>query len=475
MALKLRVISEHYRQLGENRSRVFGVNGGTVGRAPDNDWVLPDSRRVVSGHHCVLQYHGGKFWLNDISTNGVYVNDADDPVSTAGGRVELHDGDRLRIGDYDIVVSVDQRIDFLPAASDEHSAAKHLDAGIGHSLDLDSLLEPRDAAESGSLPIHNAFGVKVDSEARAALLNALQKSVSQEPVLAGATPGRADSIAPQFAPTATQRITPQIAPAPVATASPPAVATPAPPATPEWALRTRQITREELAEALARRQSRADARERSVPFYQQASTWADLRSAVQAFCRGAGIDANSLTPEAQAMLPLVAGQLLREAVVGLNDIAVARASGPAGAKVAAVPAPPGGSSNPLRTSSSVEQAIQRLFESHNRLYAGPVESLRDVLQEIKEHEAALAAGMRAGLAAVLEQLSPSNVADQFEQGRARMLAPGQDPRPKYWEFYADFYRVLKQQAGGEELSRPFIEAFGQEYARARAHLRTRRS
>ena len=63
MALKLRVISEHYRELGENRSRVFGVNGGSVGRAPDHDWVLPDARRVVSGHHCVVQYHGGKFWL----------------------------------------------------------------------------------------------------------------------------------------------------------------------------------------------------------------------------------------------------------------------------------------------------------------------------------------------------------------------------------------------------------------------------
>ena len=42
MAIKLRVISDQYRELGENRSRVFGVNGGTVGRAPDNDWVLPD-------------------------------------------------------------------------------------------------------------------------------------------------------------------------------------------------------------------------------------------------------------------------------------------------------------------------------------------------------------------------------------------------------------------------------------------------
>ena len=101
--------------------------------------------------------------------------------------------------------------------------------------------------------------------------------------------------------------------------------------------------------------------------------------------------------------------------------------------------------------------------------------MRDVLQETKEHEAALAAGMRAGLAAVLEQLSPVNIADQFEHGRARSLVPGQDPRPKYWEHYAELYRLLRQQAGPDELPHPFIEAFGQEYARARAQLRTRRS
>ena len=130
MAIKLRVISEQYRELGEDRSRVFGVNGGSVGRAPDNDWILPDVRRVVSGHHFVVQYHSGKYWLRDISTNGVYVNDAGEPASTVG-RVELHDGDRLRLGDYELLVSVDSRIDFLPAASDETSTYKHLDKDIG--------------------------------------------------------------------------------------------------------------------------------------------------------------------------------------------------------------------------------------------------------------------------------------------------------------------------------------------------------
>ena len=55
--------------------------------------------------------------------------------------------------------------------------------------------------------------------------------------------------------------------------------------------------------------------------------------------------------------------------------------------------------------------------------------MRDVLRDTRDHETALAAGMKAGLDSVLGQLSPANVADQFEQGRARQLAPGQDPRP----------------------------------------------
>ena len=468
MAIKLRVISEHYRELGENRSRVFGVNGGTVGRAPGNDWILPDPRRVVSGHHFEVQFHGGKYWLIDTSTNGVFVNDADDPASVTG-RIELHDGDRLRVGDYDILVSVDNRIDFLPSAGDEQSAAKHLDSDIGHNLDLDSLFSPRDAGESGSLPVGNAFGVRLDAEARANLLETLQRSVGTlgESSFDPTRTGRIDSVVPGMDPVDGN----EPAPAPPPPRRPAAPG----PGNQDWALSTRRIPREELEDALSRRKTRVEARERSIPFHQQASTWTDLRSAVQAFCRGAGIDPTALSPEAQAMLPLVAGQLLREAVVGLNDIMRARATGAVGAAVAALPVAPGSSSNPLRSSTSIEQALQRLFEAHGRLFAGPVDSLRDVLQDMRDHETALAAGMKAGLDSVLGQLSPANVADQFEQGRARQLAPGQDPRPRYWEHYSEFYRLLTQQtAGSDDLPRSFTEAFELEYARVRGDLRQKR-
>jgi type VI secretion system FHA domain protein len=443
MAIKLRVISDHYQELGEQRSRVFGVNGGTIGRAPDNDWILPDAKRLVSGHHCEIEYRSGAYWLKDKSTNGVFVNESDDPVSETGP-VALQDGDRLRLGDYEVLVSLDDRIDFLPGAAELHSAAKHLDADIGANFDLDSLFKPRESADSGSISIRNAFGLRVPRDLREAAATAV---------------ARAEGASPED-----EREPPMPPPSLAAAAAPRAAA--------DWALKTRAVTREELADALERRKTRIEARQQAQPFHQQAGSWADLKSSLQAFCRGAGIDPNALSPEAQAMLPLLAGQLLREAVVGLNDLQQARTTtGPAAASATRAQESPG--SNPLRSSSSVEQALVRLFESHGRVYGGPVDALRDVLLEAKEHEAGLDAGMKAGLKALLEQLAPSNVADQFEQGRSRTLAPGQDPRPRYWEHYAELYRVVMQNAA-EGVPHPFVEPFLRAYEETRSELAAKR-
>jgi type VI secretion system protein len=460
MAIKLRVISNQYRELGEHRARVFGVNGGTIGRAPDNDWVLPDPKRLVSGHHCEITYRGGNYWLKDTSTNGVYVNDAEEPVAS-GSPVPLQDGDRLRLGDYELIVGIDERMDFLPSAAEQRSAEQHMDSGIiSAKLDVNSLFVQRDPAESGSVSIRNAFGIK------------LGKSGPEIPIEAPPPPvARPRPVAVAAVESAAPAPGPSPAPAAVASAGPAATESAPLAATADWALKTRAITRQELADALARRQSRLEARPQTLPFHQQATTWEDLRGAVQAFCRGAGIDPASLSPEAQSMLPLLAGQLLREAVVGLNDLQLARqAATPAAASAGAASV---SASNPLRTSSSVEQALQRLFESHGRLYGGPVDALREVLQEVRDHEAAMNAAIRAGTQALLEQLSPGNVADQFEQGRARTLAPGQDPRPRYWEYYAEFYRVIAQSAS-DGVPHPFAEAFTKAYEETRAGLRTKR-
>jgi predicted component of type VI protein secretion system len=170
------------------------------------------------------------------------------------------------------------------------------------------------------------------------------------------------------------------------------------------------------------------------------------------------------------MLPLLAGQLLREVVVGLTDALRARPETPGGRYADERHA---GRQQPAADVDEHRAGAAALFESHGRLYGGPVEALRDVLQDIKEHDAATQDAIRAGIQAILEQLAPSNIADQFEHGRSRALAPGQDPRPRYWEHYGEFFRVLTQQ-GPEALPHPYIEAFARAYAQARTDLRAKR-
>jgi len=96
MPLTLRIISQQKDLLGSDSTKVFSVHGGTIGRAPDNDWVLPDPERYLSAHHAIIDYQSGAYYLTDSSSNGVFVNDSDQSVGS-GAPIRLHNGDRLRM------------------------------------------------------------------------------------------------------------------------------------------------------------------------------------------------------------------------------------------------------------------------------------------------------------------------------------------------------------------------------------------
>ncbi len=105
MTLKLRVISEQSRRLGKKSYCLFSKQGGRIGRCADNEWVLPDPDRYLSSYHAQVTCETDRWILEDISTNGVFMNDAALPLSQLGP-CELHDGDRLRMGDYQMLVSI---------------------------------------------------------------------------------------------------------------------------------------------------------------------------------------------------------------------------------------------------------------------------------------------------------------------------------------------------------------------------------
>ena len=108
MELDLQIIKDPCRDFGKQRVRVFGEEGGTIGRAPDCYWLLPDPKRYLSGRHCVVELRATGFWLTDTSRNGVYINGSKEPIGF-GHKVQLHDGDRLQLGLYEVAVRLRER------------------------------------------------------------------------------------------------------------------------------------------------------------------------------------------------------------------------------------------------------------------------------------------------------------------------------------------------------------------------------
>src|SRR3954468_2851357 len=172
MALRCRVISEHRLRMGDKSTFVFGVSGGSIGRSAENDWVLPDDMRYVSGRHARIVFHKGRYLLQDTSSNGVYVNDIEKPLGNHNPH-ELKSGDILRIGEYHVQVQIDSATDFslddsalYATGTTSSRRRKPPPSDLGASLRLENLLEASQDNSSDQLKPVNAFGQAVSTRTR---------------------------------------------------------------------------------------------------------------------------------------------------------------------------------------------------------------------------------------------------------------------------------------------------------------------
>lgn len=421
MALKLRVISDQYRQLGKRSSRLFGVHGGRIGRAADNDWVLPDPDRYVSAHHAQVSFRAGTWVLEDTSTNGVFVNGSDTPLSVAGSH-RLNDGDRLRLGDYEVLVSIDERNDFPPDASGQMPAPPQLRAktavseDLGEDLDISALLmSDAESAQPVAPALSNAYGVEVAAQPKAAsaaisLLGKLDDS-GQRPAPNQASPNKA----------------------PV-----------------EWHMATRRLDRSKLVA------SRGDAETSARP----TMGTRELDAGVEAFCRGLGIEPATVPTETQATMLTLAGQMLREVVLSLMDSLQTRSDLKNRLRLSQTTIQPA-DNNPLKFSASVDEAVRKLLDGHNARYLGPVEAIRDSFNDLKTHQSALNVAMQSAVDALLERLEPADLQERFDRGLKRGSLLGAANKMKYWDLYAEFFQVLNQR---DDAGLPSV--FSDEFARA---------
>ncbi len=413
--LRLRIVSDQRRSLAERSSATFSVEGGTIGRSADNDWVLPDPSRYVSAHHARVQFREGHFYLQDVSTNGVYVNDDMEPLAKRGSSgYRLSDGDVLRMGDYHIVAALEalqaqqaQQDSAAAVPTSIHALRTHgraPDADIGASLDLHELLQPANGTDS-VLPV-NAYGQSVDS-------------------------GRVRALARQEAeqPPEAQREVPL----------------------PE------DLDRHSFGQRMARL---AEAVGREPKAGVSLIALEDVRTGLNAFCRGAGIEPERLPAEAQVRLLHLAGRLFREALVGLKDLERSRSETRNRYRIESPPQEPD-DPRPSLADSMVEELLIALFVQHEGRRLDSVQWLREAVLEAKVHETATAQATRAAFVEFLDRLDPAELEARFERAARRGKARSAD-KAQYWDLFTSFYRNLIEMPA-EHLPHTFVEAFAAAY------------
>ena len=258
-----------------------------------------------------------------------------EPLAKRGSSgYRLANGDVLRMGAYQIVAALEQR----QAETEETGAAAvptsihalrtlgrtATDRDIGAMLNLDELLVPVIDIEA-ALPV-TAYGQAVNSGRVQALAHGTH------------TEGYADAEAADLALSATNGAD-------------------------AGSLAMRMAR---LAEAVGREPKNGGG----------ALALEDVHTGLEAFCRGAGIDAEQLPADAQTRLLHLAGQLFREALVGFKDLERTRSETRNRYRIEAPPPDPD-DPRPSLADSTVEELLVMLFVQHENRRLDSVQWLRE--------------------------------------------------------------------------------------------------
>jgi type VI secretion system FHA domain protein len=342
---------------------------------------------------------------------------------------QLKTGDIVRMGEYHIVASVE---------ADESQPSPKVDTGAGqvptsiHGLrtlgrasaqtDLGAMLNLDDLLVQDTSPNPTFHPV-----------NAYGQAIAQIPMPA---PTRAAAAAPA-----------PVGPTPAPASTPTPIPTPPPAPSAEEEAIERRIAR--LAKAAGKDPKNGAS----------APALYDVHSGLQAFCRGAGVEVERLPPDAQTRLLHLAGQLFREALVGMKDLDRSRNETRNRFRID-LPAEPD-DPRPSLARSTVEDLVIDLFAQHESRRLDAVGWLREAFGEGKTHEVAAAKATRAAFVEFLDRLDPAELEARFERAARRGKARSAD-KAQYWELFTTFYRNLIEMPA-DHLPHTFVEAFAAAY------------
>ena len=399
MPLTLKITSKHRHILGADSIHVFSVHGGSVGRAPDNDWVLPDPDRYLSGHHASIDYREGAYYLTDRSSNGVFVNDSDQPVGR-GTSLRLYDGDRLRMGDYQFEVNI-VHVNLGPPEDE----AEDTDADTGDPVAVAGREFER-AMEAG-------IGAETEPAAAGADLSAMNIRLLEE---------HAESMVPE--------LEPELEPAQAEDT----VVYPgeSPEGRSEEVFSETGVLREDFMA------SEAGFGHRPEP----GASGGDLAEAVKLLVEATGLDPSRLPPGSERDILVTYGHIMRATIEGVLAVLRTRSLIKGQFRLTQTTIQ-SSDNNPLKFAPGVQDALEQMFYRESQEFMAPLEAVENAFGDIRGHQVAMVVAMKAAFRDLLERLEPDILEEKFDRGLKRSggFLSGSN-KSKYWDLYCDLFQVI---------------------------------
>ena len=474
--MKLVLTLDNRRGTGGRETRTLGQGTLSIGRAAGNDWVLADPDRHLSKTHCMVSAEGGRFVLTDLSTNGVFVNGARDPIGR-DSKVVLTDGDDFRLGDYIVTVTeLPGEVQAAPRAGAAlgNGPADPLADPLGGDLLDDPFAEhPPMSAAPFQHPIAHTppqfrpvdpFDLVDENRRRAPSLD--------DDLFAGATPAdpwigpsQPDNVDAPFQAIAAPRV---IAPANLDDFDFDALLGDVPPGAPQphmpepvSAGPVAQVQPALVQPAPAPHGApaavpRASAVAKEAPAAEPAG---DASAALAAFLAGAGVPALRVGENDPEAALRAAGALLRVMVEGLREVLMSRSAIKNELRVEQTMLR-ARDNNALKFSVTVEEAVAALLLPERPGYKPPLDAAREAFGDVRSHEMAVMAGVQTALIGLLKRFDPEALEKRLQPGMLDNFLPGAR-KSRYWELFCTTYADIAREAEDD-----FQSVFGREFARA---------
>jgi predicted component of type VI protein secretion system len=188
---------------------------------------------------------------------------------------------------------------------------------------------------------------------------------------------------------------------------------------------------------------------------------------LRAFFEGAGVAQRELSPAEAERLLRDCGAVLRAAMEGLMMLLIARAEMRKEFQAEERTMVAARDNNPLKLMSDPHEAMAYLFDPAGRTdgFLDPVQAVGDACEDLRSHEIALMAAMRAAILGAVRRLDPHALERAFEKSAGGFSLGSR--KAKLWELF-----VAHQEKLSRDAEEDFSKVFGRDFMGAyQAQLR----